>query len=71
MSISPVHDRVIVKSVEEQCTASGIVIADTVAGKSDQREVMAIILKDRNVGPLDVRVGEWRRVPLQYSTQPA
>ncbi len=71
MRISPLNDRVIVKCVEEQCTASGIVIADTAARKPDQREVKAIILKDRYVRPSDVRVGEWRRVPLQYRTQPA
>ena len=43
MKIRPLHDRVIVKRVEdERKTASGIVIPDTAAEKPDQGEVMAV-----------------------------
>ena len=43
MKIRPLHDRVIVKRVDnERKTASGIVIPDSVAEKPDQGEVMAI-----------------------------
>ena len=42
MKIRPLHDRVIVKRLEEERkTASGIVIPDTAAEKPDQGEVMA------------------------------
>ena len=43
MKIRPLHDRVIVKRLEEERkTASGIVIPDTAAEKPDQGEVMAV-----------------------------
>ena len=43
MKIRPLHDRVIVKRVDnERKTASGIVIPDSVAEKPDQGEVLAI-----------------------------
>ena len=43
MKIRPLHDRVIVKRLEEERkTASGIVIPDTAAEKPDQGEVVAI-----------------------------
>ena len=43
MKIRPLHDRIIVKRLEEELkTASGIVIPDTAAEKPDQGEVMAI-----------------------------
>ena len=43
MQIRPLHDRVIVKRLdEEKKTASGIVIPDTAAEKPDQSEVMAV-----------------------------
>ncbi|MCB4810294.1 co-chaperone GroES [Methylovorus menthalis] len=63
MAIRPLHDRVIVKRLEEERkTASGIVIPDTAAEKPDQGEILA-------VGPgkkddsgkaiaLDVKVGD-------------
>ena len=47
MKIRPLHDRVIVKRLdEEKKTASGIVIPDTAAEKPDQGEVTAINLPD-------------------------
>ena len=43
MKIRPLHDRVIVKRLEEERkTASGIVIPDTAAEKPDQGEVIAV-----------------------------
>ncbi len=43
MKIRPLHDRVIVKRLdEEKKTASGIVIPDTAAEKPDQGEVTAV-----------------------------
>ena len=43
MKIRPLHDRVIVKRMEEERkTASGIVIPDTAAEKPDQGEVVAV-----------------------------
>ena len=63
MKIRPLHDRIIVKRLEEERkTASGIVIPDTAAEKPDQGEVIAIgkgkILEDGKVRPLDVEVGD-------------
>jgi chaperonin GroES len=63
MKIRPLHDRVIVKRLdEEKKTASGIVIPDTAAEKPDQGEVMAVgkgkLDDDGKLMPLDVKVGE-------------
>jgi chaperonin GroES len=63
MKIRPLHDRIIVKRLEEERkTASGIVIPDTAAEKPDQGEVLAIgkgkILQDGNTRPLDLKVGD-------------
>ena len=63
MKIRPLHDRIIVKRLEEELkTASGIVIPDTAAEKPDQGEVLAIgkgkVLDDGKVLPLDVKVGD-------------
>jgi chaperonin GroES len=63
MRIRPLHDRVIVKRMEEERkTASGIVIPDTAAEKPDQGDVMAIgkgkILEDGRLQPPDLKVGD-------------
>jgi chaperonin GroES len=63
MKIRPLHDRILVKRLEEERkTASGIVIPDTAAEKPDQGEVMAVgkgkILEDGKQRPLDVKVGD-------------
>ena len=43
MKIRPLHDRVIVKRIdEERKSAGGIVIPDTAAEKPDQGEVVAV-----------------------------
>jgi chaperonin GroES len=63
MKIRPLHDRIIVKRVEEERkTASGIVIPDTAAEKPDQGEVLAVgtgkILDDGSVRALQLKVGD-------------
>lgn len=63
MKIRPLHDRVIVKRLEEERkTASGIVIPDTATEKPDQGEITAVgkgkALEDGTVRPLDVKVGD-------------
>jgi chaperonin GroES len=63
MKIRPLHDRVIVKRLEEERkTASGIVIPDSAAEKPDQGEVIAVgkgkILEDGKVRPLDIKAGD-------------
>jgi chaperonin GroES len=63
MKIRPLHDRVIVKRLEEvRTTASGIVIPDTATEKPDQGEVIAVGpgKKDENgkAIALDVKVGD-------------
>ncbi len=63
MKIRPLHDRIIVKRLEEERkTASGIVIPDTAAEKPDQGEVMAIgtgrKTEEGKVIPLQVKVGD-------------
>ncbi len=63
MKIRPLHDRIIVKRLEEERkTASGIVIPDTAAEKPDQGEVIAVgkgkILEDGKVRGLDVKIGD-------------
>ena len=63
MKIRPLHDRVIVKRLEEErTTASGIVIPDTAAEKPDQGEIIAVgtgkVLEDGSVRPLEVKVGD-------------
>ena len=63
MKIRPLHDRVIVKRLEEErTTASGIVIPDSATEKPDQGMVLAIGAgkKDENgkAIALDVKVGD-------------
>ena len=63
MKLRPLHDRVIVKRVEEERKSpGGIVIPDTAAEKPIRGEVMAAgngkILEDGSVRPLAVKVGD-------------
>ena len=49
MKLRPLHDRVIVKRLEQETkTASGIVIPDNAAEKPDQGEVLAVGPGKRN-----------------------
>ena len=63
MALRPLHDRVIVKRLDnERKTASGIVIPDSAAEKPDQGEVVAVgpgkKTEDGKVLPVDVKVGD-------------
>jgi chaperonin GroES len=63
MSLRPLHDRVIVKRLDQETkTASGIVIPESAAEKPDQGEVIAVGPGKRdNDGKrieLDLKVGE-------------
>ena len=63
MKLRPLHDRVIVKRLEQETkTASGIVIPDTAAEKPDQGEVLAVGPGKRNdkgdFVVLNVKVGD-------------
>ena len=63
MKIRPLHDRVIVKRIdEERKTAGGIVIPDSAAEKPDQGEIVAVGKgkKDDNgkLIAIDVKVGD-------------
>jgi len=60
MKIRPLHDRVIVKRVEEEeKTKGGIIIPDTAKEKPLEGKVIAVgngrILEDGTVRPLDVK----------------
>ena len=62
MKIRPLHDRVIVKRLdEERKSAGGIVIPDTAAEKPEQGKILAVGKGKRDDSgkliPLDVKVG--------------
>jgi chaperonin GroES len=63
MKFRPLHDRVVVKRIEEESkTAGGIIIPDTAKEKPQQGEVIAVGPGARDetgkINPLDVKVGE-------------
>ncbi len=62
VSIKPLEDRILVKSVEaEQTTASGLVIPDTAKEKPQEGVVIAVgpgRFEDGQRLPLDIQVGE-------------
>jgi len=63
MSIRPLHDRVVVRRMEEErTTPGGIVIPDSAAEKPSTGEVVAAgngkITESGEVRPLDVKVGD-------------
>ena len=63
MKIRPLHDRIIVKRLEEETkTASGIVIPDTAAEKPEQGVVMAVgkgkKTDDGKIIPIDLKIGD-------------
>ena len=63
MKIRPLHDRVIVKRLEEErVSAGGIVIPDSAAEKPVQGKIVAVgkgkILEDGSVRALDVKIGD-------------
>ncbi|MBN9329167.1 MAG: co-chaperone GroES [Comamonas sp. SCN 67-35] len=63
MKLRPLHDRVVVKRLENETkTASGIVIPDNAAEKPDQGEVLAVgpgrLDEDGDRIKMDVKVGD-------------
>jgi len=63
MNIRPLHDRVVIRRMEEErTTAGGIVIPDSAAEKPIRGEVMAVgngkIMDNGDTRPLDVKVGD-------------
>jgi len=63
MKIRPLHDRVVVRRVEEETkTAGGIVLPDSAAEKPSQGEVLAVgpgkVLDSGDVRALDLKVGD-------------
>tara|TARA_Y100001970_G_C13982560_1_gene723928 strand:+ start:490 stop:777 length:288 start_codon:yes stop_codon:yes gene_type:complete len=63
MKIRPLHDRVVVKRMEEEKTSpGGIVIPDSATEKPIKGEVVAVgngkIQENGNTQPLDVKVGD-------------
>ena len=63
MNLRPLHDRVIVKRLDQETkTASGLIIPDAAAEKPDQGEVLAIgngkVQENGSVRPLEVKVGD-------------
>ena len=63
MKIRPLHDRVVVRRMEEERkTASGIIIPDTAAEKPDRGEVLAVgpgkVGDDNERIALQVKVGD-------------
>ncbi len=63
MKLRPLHDRVIVKRLEEEKkSAGGILIPDSAAEKPSKGEVLAVgsgkVLDDGKVRPCDVKKGD-------------
>jgi chaperonin GroES len=63
MNIRPLHDRVVIKRMDEERTSpGGIVIPDSAAEKPDKGEVIAAgngkVNESGDVRPLDVKVGD-------------
>ena len=64
MDIRPLHDRIVVKRLDEQDekTASGLIIPDTAKEKPQQGQVVAVgngkRTEDGKVLPMDVKVGD-------------
>jgi len=63
VSIKPLEDRIVIKSLEaEQTTASGLVIPDTAKEKPQEGKVVAVgrgkLNDEGKVIPLDVKAGD-------------
>ncbi|NOX09292.1 MAG: co-chaperone GroES [Gammaproteobacteria bacterium] len=63
MNIRPLHDRVIIKRMEEERTSpGGIVIPDAATEKPSIGEVVAVgngkVMDNGEVRPLDVKIGD-------------
>jgi chaperonin GroES len=63
MNLRPLHDRVIVKRLDQETkTASGLIIPDAAAEKPDQGEILAVgngkVQENGTIRPLEVKVGD-------------
>jgi len=63
MNLRPLHDRVIVKRLDQETkTASGLIIPDAAAEKPDQGEILAVgngkVQDNGQVRALEVKVGD-------------
>jgi chaperonin GroES len=63
MKIRPLHDRILVKRIdEEEKTKGGIIIPDTAKEKPQEGKVIAVgggkVLEDGKVRPMDVKAGD-------------
>jgi len=63
MKIRPLHDRILVKRIEEEeKTSGGIIIPDTAKEKPQEGRVVAVgngkVAEDGSVSPLDVKKGD-------------
>ena len=63
MNIRPLHDRAVIRRMEEERkSAGGIVIPDSAAEKPVRGEVVAVgngkILENGDIRPLDIHVGD-------------
>ena len=63
MKIRPLHDRILVKRIEEdEKTKGGIIIPDTAKEKPQEGKIVAVgggkVLEDGKVQPLDVKKGD-------------
>ena len=63
MNVRPLHDRILVRRIEEKETIKGgIIIPDTAKEKPQEGEVIAVgngkILENGNKVPLDVKAGD-------------
>jgi chaperonin GroES len=63
MKVTPLHDRVLLKRLEEQeVKKGGIIIPDTAKEKPQEAEVIAVgkgrVTEDGKVIPLDVKTGD-------------
>jgi chaperonin GroES len=63
MTVRPLHDRVLIKRIEEKETVKGgIIIPDSAKEKSQEGEVIAVgtgkILENGTILPVEVKAGE-------------
>ena len=80
MKFRPLHDRVLVRRIEqEEKTAGGIIIPDTAKEKPMEGEVISIgtgtRLEDGKILPLDVKIGDrilfgkWSGTEVKFGSQ--
>jgi chaperonin GroES len=63
MTVKPLHDRVLIKRIEEEETLkSGIIIPDTAKEKSQEGQVISVgtgrTLENGSIAPLEVKEGD-------------